>query len=405
MAKERSGLKTVLILCYIPIFLTCFALMLWYVYYLMFLSDDFFISTAYLDEATYSDEEKYFIEINYFNNEKGNGVEAFEIKLNFYTDAHLPEQNEDGSYDTKTMYSSGFQSIGGLSYSFNEDTSLDAVFTGHDEHYYKIKDGYYYDTEMGATSFGSLRGEKITDRDKFIYDINGELCLVQTQGLTYTHNNAWVKQYTAHDVSYFLTSIYETVKSLDSGEQIFVIDLSDYFFVTLQNENGSFDTENHTSDEQFLFTNIKVNISDNGLISSEQSMFGIVMNDASWTLDNTGRDEYWQTETSYYLENTDLTVSYKDGGFYATLKTSVVYYMSPFRNLNLIVNIDLDNFVINGQKIELRGLAENAFADLEISKINLTSTTQRDFYVYDASNINCNGNINLVLIESEEVVA
>ena len=303
MAKERSGLKIVLILCYIPIFLACFALMLWYVYYLMFLSDDFFISTAYLDEATYSDEEKYFIEINYFNNEKGNGVKAFEIKLNFYTDAHLPEQNEDGSYDTKTMYSSGFQSIGGLSYSFNEDTSLDAVFTGHDEHYYKIKDGYYYDTEMGATSFGSLRGEKITDRDKFIYDINGELCLVQTQGLTYTHNNAWVKQYTAHDVSYFLTSIYETVKSLDSGEQIFVIDLSDYFFVTLQNENGSFDTENHTSDEQFLFTNIKVNISDNGLISSEQSMFGIVMNDADWTLDNTGREEYWQTKTTYYLDN------------------------------------------------------------------------------------------------------
>lgn len=405
MAKERSGLKTVLILCYIPIFLTCFALMLWYVYYLMFLSDDFFISTAYLDEATYSDEEKYFIEINYFNNEKGNGVEAFEIKLNFYTDAHLPEQNEDGSYDTKTMYSSGFQSIGGLSYSFNEDTSLDAVFTGHDEHYYKIKDGYYYDTEMGATSFGSLRGEKITDRDKFIYDINGELCLVQTQGLTYTHNNAWVKQYTAHDVSYFLTSIYETVKSLDSGEQIFVIDLSDYFFVTLQNENGSFDTENHTSDEQFLFTNIKVNISDNGLISSEQSMFGIVMNDADWTLDNTGREEYWQTKTTYYLDNEDLTVKYEDGGFYATLKTSVVNYMSPFRNLNLIVNIDLDNFVVNGQKIELRGLAENAFADLEISEINLTSTTQRDFYVYDASNIDHDGNINLILLESEEVSA
>ena len=405
MAKERSGLKTVLILCYIPIFLTCFALMLWYVYYLMFLSDDFFISTAYLDEATYSDEEKYFIEINYFNNEKGNGVEAFEVKLNFYTDAHLPEQNEDGSYDTKTMYSSGFQSIGGLSYSFNEDTSLDAVFTGHDEHYYKIKDGYYYDTEMGATSFGSLRGEKITDRDKFIYDINGELCLVQTQGLTYTHNNAWVKQYTAHDVSYFLTSIYETVKSLDSGEQIFVIDLSDDFFVTLQNENGSFDTENHTSDEQFLFTNIKVNISDNGLISSEQSMFGIVMNDADWTLDNTGREEYWQTKTTYYLDNEDLTVKYEDGGFYATLKTSVVNYMSPFRNLNLIVNIDLDNFVVNGQKIELRGLAENAFADLEISEINLTSIQQRDFYVYDTSNINSDGNINLVLIESEEVVA
>ena len=379
--------------------------MLWYVYYLMFLSDDFFISTAYLDEATYSDEEKYFIEINYFNNEKGNGVEAFEIKLNFYTDAHLPEQNEDGSYDTKTMYSSGFQSIGGLSYSFNEDTSLDAIFTGHDEHYYKIKDGYYYDTEMGATSFGSLRGEKITDRDKFIYDINGELCLVQTQGLTYTHNNAWVKQYTAHDVSYFLTSIYETVKSLDSGEQIFVIDLSDYFFVTLQNENGSFDTENHTSDEQFLFTNIKVNISDNGLISSEQSMFGIVMNDADWTLDNTGREEYWQTETTYYLENEDFTVRYEDGGFYATLKTSVVNYMAPFRNLNLVVNIDLDNFVVNGQKIELRGLTEDAFSDLEIREINLTSTEQRDFYVYDTSNINCDGNINLMLLEPEEVVA
>lgn len=405
MAKEKSGLKTVLILCYIPIFLACFGLMLWYVYYLMFLSDDFFISTAYLDEATYADEEKYFIEINYFNNSKGNGLEAFEVKLNFYTDQELPEQNEDGSYNTKTMYSSGFQSIGGLSYTTSEDAQIADVFDGKAENIYRIQDGYYYDTEMGGTSFGSLRGEKITNRDKFIYDINGELCLVQNQGEVYTHNRLWVRYYTMHDVSYFLTSIYETVKSLDYGEHIFAIDLSDYFFVTLQNENGSFDTEDHTSDEQFLFTNIKVNISDNGLISSEQSMFGIVMNDADWTLDNTGREEYWQTKTTYYLDNEDLTVKYEDGGFYATLKTSVVNYMSPFRNLNLIVNIDLDNFVVNGQKIELRGLAENAFADLEISEINLTSTTQRDFYVYDTSNINSDGNINLVLIESEEVVA
>ena len=115
--------------------------------------------------------------------------------------------------------------------------------------------------------------------------------------------------------------------------------------MTLQNENGSFDTENHTSDEQFLFTNIKVNISDNGLISSEQSMFGIVMNDADWTLDNTGREEYWQTKTTYYLDNEDLTVKYENSGFYATIKTSVVNYLVPFRNLNLVVNIDLDNFL------------------------------------------------------------
>ena len=405
MAKEKSGLKTAIILCYIPIFLACFALMLWYVYYLMFLSDDFFISTAYLDEATYSDEERYFIEINYFNNSKGNGLEAFEVKLSFYTDQELPEQNEDGSYDTKAMYSSGFQSIGGLSYTTSEDAQIADVFDGKAENIYRIQDGYYYDTEMGGTSFSSLRGEKITDRDKFIYDINGELCLVQTQGEVYTHNRLWVRYYTMHDVSYFLTSIYETVKSLDDGEHIFAIDLSDYFFVTLQNENGSFDTENHTSDEQFLFTNIKVNISNNGLIASEQSMFGIVMNDADWTLDNTGREEYWQTETTYYLENEDFTVRYEDGGFYATLKTSVVNYMAPFRNLNLVVNIDLDNFVVNGQKIELRGLAEDAFSDLEISEINLTSAEQRDFYVYDTSNINCDGNINLVLIEPEEVVA
>lgn len=406
MVQEKSALKTILILCYIPIFLACFCLMLWYVYYLMFLNDDYFISTAYLDEATYQEDETFFIEINYFNNSKGNGVEAFEVKFNFYTDTQLPEQNDDGSYDNKVMYSSGFQTIGGLSYTTSEDATIADVFDGKAENFYRIENAYFYDTEMGGTSFGSLKGEKLIDRDKFIFDINGELCLIQTQGEVYTHNRLWVAFYEIHDVSYFLTSIYETIKTMEDGEHIFAIDLSDYFFVTLQNENGSFDTEIHTSDEQFLFSNIKVNISNNGMISNEQSMFSIVKNDADWTLDNTGREEYWQTQTNYYLTNDDFTVRYIDDGYYAVLKTNVVNYLAPFRNLYLTVNLDLDNFEIYNQPVELKGFTSDAFSDMAVQEINLTSSEARDFYVYDTSNINEHNNINLILIEEvEEEVA
>ena len=134
-------------------------------------------------------------------------------------------------------------------------------------------------------------------------------------------------------------------------------------------------------------------------------MFGIVMNDSSWTIDNTGREEYWKTETTYYLENEDFTVKYENGGYFAALKSRTINYLTPFRNLNLIVNLDLDNFNINGQKVELKGLTENAFGELEIDEINLTSTQQRDFYVYESSNIICNGDINLKLLETLEVVA
>ena len=403
MAKQ-SSVKSVLILCYIPIFLACFGLMLWYLYYLMFLNDNVFITTAYLDEATYAEDDTFFMEINYFNNSKSNGLEAFEVKFNFYTDTQLPEKKEDGTYDTKVMYSSGFQSFNGIQYNYDPYNSFESVFTGHSNHYYNIENAFYYDTEQGGTSFGSLKNQKITDRNEFIFDINGELCLIKPMGEVYTHNNAWVKSYDVYDVSYFLICLYDTIKGLDSGEHIFALDLSKYFFVNLQNENGSFDTE-PTNDVNFTFANIKVNITDNGLISSEQSMFGIVMNDSNWTIDNTGREEYWKTETTYYLENDDFTVKYENGGYFAALKSRTINYLTPFRNLNLIVNLDLDNFNINGQKVELKGLTENAFGELEIDEINLTSTQQRDFYVYESSNIICNGDINLKLLETLEVVA
>lgn len=56
---------------YSPIFVICLLLLCWLMYYYLFLDSKISITTAYLDDATYSDDEVFFMEINYYSNENG----------------------------------------------------------------------------------------------------------------------------------------------------------------------------------------------------------------------------------------------------------------------------------------------------------------------------------------------
>ena len=177
-------MKRGLIIAYIPLFILSGIMLMWLLYYYMFLSSRIGISTAYLDDATYAEEETFFIDINYYTNRNGNGVEVFELKFNYYTDTALPDKKEDGTYDTKYMYSTGIQSIGDVASEFPLGEGLlkgiNSIFTGSRYNEVKIQNAYCYATEIGGTSFASLELQKLTDQDYWIYDIGGELCLIQT---------------------------------------------------------------------------------------------------------------------------------------------------------------------------------------------------------------------------------
>lgn len=378
------------------LFIICAGLLVWLMYYYLFLNGQITISTAYLDKASYSDETKFFMEINYYSNEKGNGEEVFEIKLNYYTDTRIPEIEEDGQYGTKYMYSTGAQFIGGVEYSWNKGVSFLNLFSGKQDHKYTLLDGYYYDTEMGGTSFTSLKNEKLVDQDKWIYDINGELCLIQPIKLNHDvvdYWDLWVAHVTNRDISYFILQIYNTVKSLDEGENIFALNLSEYFFVTLQNENGSFDSE-PTDDVNYLYSNIKVNVNSNGMISSDQSIFGIVEENSNWSLYGENSENYWQVKVEQNLTANDFNVIFKDGAYYLKMKTECEEYLKTFNYLNLIITLDLDNIQVATVNVDVLGFDESLYNAFDVYKLILNSTTERTFNVLDDD----------IIIEADDVI-
>lgn len=369
---------------YTPIFIICLFLLCWLMYYYLFLSNKITISTAYLDKASYTEDQIFFIDINYYSNRTGNGEEVFELKFNYYTDTRIPDKQEDGSYGTKYMYSTGIQLIGGVKTKYFQESGIESFFTGNSYYHYTITNGYCYDTEMGGTSFGSLNRQTLLDQNKWIFDIEGELCLIQPKGYVKSSKNLWIQSNLNINTSYFIMSLYNTVKSLEVGENIFELNLSEYFFVNMQKDDGKFDTE-PTDDVNFLYTNIHVNVSDQGMIKSNQSMFGIVEDDADWSLYGTSADSYWQVKTEYDLSFNDFTVVYEEGCYYLKIKNVCLEYLKPFNYINVVINLDLDKIYISGVKIEVAGFDKTTYENLDIYKLKLKSEVQQDFTVEDKS--------------------
>ena len=362
---------------YSPIFVICLLLLCWLMYYYLFLDSKISITTAYLDDATYSDDEVFFMEINYYSNENGNGQEVFEIKFNYYTDTRIPEQDEDGTFDSKYMYSTGAQFLGGI----QTKKKAKSTFTTYTQ-YYSLQNGYYYDTEMGGTSFSSLKNQSIIDQSSWLYDINGKLCKIWTRGNVQTGKTLWVKDYIKIDTSYFILALYNTIKSLDEGENIFALNLSEYFFVTLQDSDGTFGTT-PTDDENYLYANIKVNINKNGMINANQSLFGIVEEDSDWSLYGSNSDEYWQVRTEYNLTLNDFIVVSENQKFYLDIKQSCLNYLKPFNYLNIIITINLDEVKVASTQVDIQGFTQELYSSLNVYKIVLHSTTEREFEILD----------------------
>ncbi len=385
-------MKRGLIIAYIPLFILSGIMLMWLLYYFMFLSSRIGISTAYLDDATYAEEETFFIDINYYTNRNGNGVEVFELKFNYYTDTALPDKKEDGTYDTKYMYSTGIQSIGDVASEFPLGEGLlkgiNSIFTGSRYNEVKIQNAYCYATEIGGTSFASLELQKLTDQDYWIYDIGGELCLIQTienarlstgnpEYAKFNYQTLWIKDYTIIDTSYFIASIFDSVKTMPEGEKIFSLNLSEYFFVSLQNDDNTFNTT-PTDDVNYLYANIRVNIEKDGMIESGQSMFGIVQNDPDWSLYGGEAESYWQVRTDYTIDNDDFTAVFQDGVYYAKIKQSCADYLSAFNYLNIVIDLDLDNFYISSVKVDVEAFDPSIY-DYKIYSVKLESRSQRDF--------------------------
>lgn len=397
-----SKFKTILACILTPILLCCLAIDIWlFIYYAFGWNNHYSLTTNYIDDMSYvtDTESKYFMNIEYFSNENKNGIENFSAMLNYYTDTTLPEKDENGNFITdKYYYSSGIQFKNGFEY------SIDTSFTTSPwyQYYYCVpKNCIYYNVDNQAdTTFKATNN--LSDQDHWVYDIDGQLCLIKSgkrEPLNSTYF-LWSEQQWC-DINYALLKIYNSCKTLDDGEHILSLDLSEFFHIVMWNEETQkFDIEANSTDE-WTFVKVHIKKSSDGFVSASQSMFKAYQGDTKWSLYEISSDgDYWQIDNIYNLKLEQFTFVYENKGYYLKLQDSVINFFKEFKNIRFELSIDLDNIYLGSETIKIDGFAQNAFGGLNVTKIVLDSNNNLTFKTYDKTlNIIHPDNISIEFLE------
>ena len=358
------------------------------------------ISTFYVDRLTYDPEQNYFIEVNYFSNELRNGEQVLEIRFNYYTDANTPDTNNPDSF--KNVYSTGIQFMGTPRFSLGDYRLGGTGFLGLTDilqrrNHFAGNRGtnyFFYNTTNGI-SYNAINNLEMIEN--WIVDFDGVVGKLVSRGDILMREAFLQRMYRHWNHIDMIEAMYNSIRNFENGINVLQFDMS-RFFTGRQIVNGQFAPPN--SDLSWLFVNVKVNRSSNGMITSNQSLFGRVRDNHSWAHSTQGTpSDFWQSRTVVELTVRDFEFISTGVGanFFGVLRADAVVFLRSFNNLDIVININLNAPLPIGEGI-FNGLGVNPFGVLNIKEINIRSNTQTVFYLpYAIPNINAT-NVTLVVI-------
>ena len=379
MNKKTNSILSFLGIAFIPIGLICVILLGWLAYYYIYLVDNTIVfQSNFVSDATYSEDKTYFMEVQVFSN-------VIEVKLNYYVDTSLPVQNEDGSYDSKFMMSSGVQF-----YTMNADEiysiKIDRpLFNGYSDRYVILENCTYYNKPQDQEAYVA-GGSTIANENKWIYDIGGELCAIQEKGRVKVGKEIWTTIYDIYDISRLIIQNYYSFQSFREGITVSMFNFSKYFDLYMDNGEGHFTTpvQDENILEQWTYVDVKITTNKKDMVSAKQSLFGSYKGDPNWTSDggDTDGEVYWTDYTVYDLNNEDFRYIESENGYELELKQSCIDFLDDFNNLKCDVIIELD--AIN-PLLNIIGFTQSPFGNIShyIDSITITSSEQRQFHIYE----------------------
>ena len=153
------------------------------------------------------------------------------------------------------------------------------------------------------------------------------------------------------------------------------MDLSDYFECRLWNEETKqFDVL--TANSEYTWVTVKANVSNDGITTHNQSMFGMVAaNDGSVTFENDSTVKYWKVLNNIYLtiDNFVKRKSSVNDGFYLYLSTDIIAEINSYSNnrIHILINLSEEDKILGFDNYALHGL--------EIYSCSITADSQKDF--------------------------
>ena len=383
------------------------------------------ISTTYINSLTAFDEEDTALEdstivldVQLMKNIDNSGEKLFEVAFTTYQGENTDEIFTKGVQvvgDFKTnLYKSYFKERWSILWGFLEnyyrfyDISIDNAYS-YDVSYDKgagiayasptaLDNSSSFVVSVGSgenTRLAELKFKNEVIDDKYYFGSSYEI-----------DNNRLTKFYDYQIVglNYMLSATYNSVSSLDVGTSYITFDLSEFFDVYIQDDDGQYNIL--TQDTQFTYVTARVNIEDNGITTRTQSIFGMIAeNDGSISFEIDDSEKlFWQAYENVYITDCfDIRESIYYNGTLLSINNDTITKYKDYENLRIHLTIDLSKYE-NVIGIDAFGLDGLNYYDITIIG------GSQDFYFMSNSLINTKVNniyhsndVNVVIYDDVDV--
>ena len=346
-------------------------------------------------------EDRYLFNVNYYSNDKNNGIELQEMQLNYFTD---PSLNIASARSTGMQYLGDFETY--TTYVNNEEEANSHI----------VPDFYYYDTTDMISWEGGKVGTQLNRNTLLTIKIGDKPFLIQLTGKTDHYSSFlwwdWVSSTTYYDYGDVFYDVLNAVKSNSAGygDYYITLDLSNYFTVYEYNPSTKNWSADNVSDKVFTYAICKFHYDENGAIKAEQSLYKQIAVNRNYGVKEQVDTTYWQERIVYCLKDNNFDFRYSDTykGYFVSLKmdTKKLFEEMPRAKVNVL--IDLESSYFQDNNINIVGIDYNGFEDVEIDTLTIKGNEQT-FYILDNSLHNSNlqtleHSANIILDISENAI-
>lgn len=373
----------------------CLGLIAWWSVIMFTGADKIVRNTFYVGNLTTAEgQEKPFMEVNYYSNKNKNGFEMLEMNFTYFTDegrattysqgiqyvASAPENSIEFDHyivSTTEEVSTRQNFLNGFFGLFKNYSYLVQAQPGENTEYYNY---------ASADDFKSVSGtiKPLNIDSEFLVNIDEGMYLLKFKGLNSPREleNEFSSYetpifanycYYFYDHNFLGESMLEAMKTASLGEGTFVFEYGDLFdYYKFNDGQWSEVITDKTAYNKLVssvttYFSIKVNVSNDGATSAEDSMFGMLHGSSTYDLNGGADDSYFtgKTKIDLTLSNFDLLIDH-DNYVKLRLKKSFIEEFAKYKNRICIeVVIDLDKLSSLGY--EFAGFED--LGDFEVYKL------------------------------------
>lgn len=374
------------------------------------------------DEQKDKMKDRYFLEVNYYSNDKNNGIKLQELKMNYFTTYNLTSADYRS---TGMQYIGDYKGLPLNTWDGNSEVSFMKLSGKNDRYYGTSKESVaiannYVDTRFnyydytndiswnGITNENGSIATELKRTTEFIIKIDNRAFAISLNkyfdrdigdvrnlfGIGWKVGEMYNRYY--YTYGSLFQSCMQAVKSNSSGygDYYITVDLSSLFSIKeFDTETGKFKTDNVTNIIK-TYSVLKFHYDENGARNSTQSMFGIIDNNSKYDIQDDLIDTtYWQERMTYNLNHLSkyngkslFEYRYSDtyNGYFIslTMDGKKLFADMPRTKVNIVIDLNDDYFSQKDMKIV--GLDYNAFENVELDTLTIRGSTDK-FYFMDKS--------------------